>query len=660
MDARYTGSTPILELHINQLLENPERLLGLYDRSAGELIEVGRLEGYFEGWDLGHLKWPSSRRDTGPADISELQKRAELVNKIFLGVSKLRGERLSDAYSPFNRLTPAYHEGNRLYLQLKHDFLARGAGNEQNYLQLYQAIYVEALAKGDDLFSPDAGEAALSEARIFRAPLSHAQPVAEDLPTAVLDEDPRWEETYSCKLDDHPIEASLRDLLKKVAERALDYVNAGGLLATHFNTYNNLGWFGSSIWKVIVDVDLSRHQIQIQRPGSDPHDLAPIQNDIHLGIAMLVEFLQAHREDPARLKPEKYWYGQDYSYLTRDMLDLAQRLIHRLNERIEAAGQGKEKLQLPPLLAGSPSGRFLEYPHVGRQAQPSPWNRTLKLLQWAGVSWKVGRRRARLAKLKLSEDLRWPRAWQEWVAWSDATLRIFGIQVKVSLDPSFHSVAKDLELTRGKQKVLFLPTHQSLLDHPIMYRVLTSPELMSAMGWREPVSCAFLARTGLSKAGVRIGRFDMTMFGVSSKKFDRLFEELDGYVTRERLEGTGPTALRLVEALKKRPGVIYPMATVGAFDVQLFPLQHAMFAQLPQDVIIIPIAFRGAHALWPKCPKGNLQINSGLVEAVVAPPMLGETTLLPKRRSLRIQLEATTLFQAVHITSLLNPEPSAD
>jgi hypothetical protein len=39
----------------------------------------------------------------------------------------------------------------------------------------------------------------------------------------------------------------------------------------------------------------------------------------------------------------------------------------------------------------------------------------------------------------------------------------------------------------------------------------------------------------------------------------------------------------------------------------------------------------------------------------VAPPMLGETTLLPRRRSLRIQLEAANLFQAVHITTLLNP-----
>ncbi len=659
MGARYTGSTPVLERHVNQLLENPERMLSLYDRFAQELIEVGRLEGYFEGWAPDRLRWPASRSATGTGDLSGLQKRAELVGEIFRGVTNLRDERLFDAYEPFKRLTSAYREGNRLYVQVKRAFLERSAGTEQDYLQLYQSVYVEALSRGDDLFSPDVGEAALVRARISRAPLSHAQPVAEHLSTSVLDEDPRWEETYACTVDGRPIRASLRDLLEKVAKRTLDYIAAGGRLATHFNTYNNLGWFGSSIWKVIADVDLSRLKLQIRQPGNRGA-LTAVEEDIHLGIGMLVEFLQAHREDPSRLKPEKYWYGQDYSYLTRDMIDLARRLVQNVNARMARAGQEIAKVECPPLLAGVRAGRFLEYPHVGKQSERSSWRRALTLMRWAGISWKVGRRRARLTRQGLPEEIRWQRAWQTWVSWSDATLRAFGIQVRVRLDPDFLAVADDLGLTRGGQKVLFLPTHQSLLDHPIMYKILTSPVLMSAMGWREPVSCAFLARTGLSRAGVRIGRFDMTMFGVSSETFDRMFEELDGYVTRERLGGTGTTALRLIEALKKRPGVIYPTATVGAFDLQLFPLQHAMFAQLPHDVIIIPVAFRGAHALWPKCPKGNLQINPGLVEAVIAPPMLGETTLLPKRKSLRIQLEAATLFQAVHITSLLNPERSAE
>ena len=87
-------------------------------------------------------------------------------------------------------------------------------------------------------------------------------------------------------------------------------------------------------------------------------------------------------------------------------------------------------------------------------------------------------------------------------------------------------------------------------------------------------------------------------------------------------------------------------------------MQHALFAYLPPDVIIVPLAFRGLHSLWPKCPRGNLDIGSGRVEVVVCPPMLGETTLLPHKRALRTQLEPATLFQAVHIARLFNPEPA--
>ena len=71
----------------------------------------------------------------------------------------------------------------------------------------------------------------------------------------------------------------------------------------------------------------------------------------------------------------------------------------------------------------------------------------------------------------------------------------------------------------------------------------------------------------------------------------------------------------------------------------------------------MPIACRGIHSLWPNCPRRNLRVNPGLVEVVVSPPMLGETTLLPRKRALRTQLEPATFFQAVHIATLLNPEP---
>ena len=167
-----------------------------------------------------------------------------------------------------------------------------------------------------------------------------------------------------------------------------------------------------------------------------------------------------------------------------------------------------------------------------------------------------------------------------------------------------------------------------------------------------------LARTGLARSGIKIGSKQITQFGMSSEVFDRVLETVDGYVMLERSHAAGHTTQRVAHALTERPGVIYPMATTAAFAIQQFPLQHGVFAQLPQDVVIVPIAYRGLHALWPKCPKGNIDINPGQVDVWVSPPMLGETALLPKRRSLRIQAEAAALFQAVHIATLLNPEES--
>jgi len=191
-----------------------------------------------------------------------------------------------------------------------------------------------------------------------------------------------------------------------------------------------------------------------------------------------------------------------------------------------------------------------------------------------------------------------------------------------------------------------------------MYHVLQSHELMAALGWEHPVPCVIFARAGLAESVMlKIGPWSITLFGISSQTFDRLLEEVDGYVILPRSGDTGNATQRFADTLKQRPGVIYAAGTTAAFDIQSLPLQHALFNKLPQDVIIIPLAFRGIHALWPKSPKRNLYINPGLVEVMVAPPMLGETTLLPKRRSLRPQLEPAALFQAVQIINLLNPHP---
>ncbi|OGG55705.1 MAG: hypothetical protein A3F84_16595 [Candidatus Handelsmanbacteria bacterium RIFCSPLOWO2_12_FULL_64_10] len=654
-----TGSIPLYE----QLLQDPGQMLALYDQGAQEVLDVARFEGYFDAWDPAQLRWPPSRGEAGPIDLPGLRKRGRLITAIYEGVPRRRDGRLAEAYEQFRRATPAYHRANRIYYQVRRQFLAKGAGDAREFLHLYQSLFVDALANGDP-FVPDAGEAALQRARIARAPLSHAQAVAEALSTVAVGDDPRWTEVYAYTLDGVTVEAPLRDLLQAVARGTLDYIAAGEFLATRYNTYTNFAWFGSSVWKVITDADLLLYHLD--RPGrADRPSLDALRGDLRRAQAMMVEFFQAHRENPDHLKPVSYWYGHQYTYLTRDMIDLTRRLIASANRLVRqvGAGYGVEEVRevtAPPLLVGRVEGRFLEYPHVGKGADLSGWRRAFRGGRWVISSWRMGRRKLRLAGASLDVARRKELAWQDFLAWGAATLRAFDVEVKVCVDPQFFPVAEEIGLGDGQKKVLFLPTHQSLLDHPVMYQVLQSPELLRAVGWERPMPCVILARTRLAGAGpkLKVGPWSITMFGVSAETFDRLLEEVDRFVTLDRSRDAGPTTQRLVQALDRYPGLTYPVGTTVAFDIQSPPLQHALFAVLPQDVVIVPLAFRGIHSLWPKCPKGNLRINPGLVEVVVSPPMPGETTLLPRRRSLRTQVESAALFQAVHLTTLLNPEPS--
>jgi 1-acyl-sn-glycerol-3-phosphate acyltransferase len=212
-------------------------------------------------------------------------------------------------------------------------------------------------------------------------------------------------------------------------------------------------------------------------------------------------------------------------------------------------------------------------------------------------------------------------------------------------------------LDRGGRPLLFLPSHQSILDHPVMNSVLQRPELLAALGWPESTPCVILARAGLWKpAEVRLGPWRLSLIGASADEADRFLTEVDGHVLLQRSRDTGNPTQLFARKLQERPGVVYGAGTTAAHPLQCLPMQHGLFAQLPADVVVIPMVFRGIHALWPKCPRGNLRINPGRVEVVVCPPMLGETTLLPRKRALRTQLEPATLFQAVHLATLYNPE----
>ena len=133
-------------------------------------------------------------------------------------------------------------------------------------------------------------------------------------------------------------------------------------------------------------------------------------------------------------------------------------------------------------------------------------------------------------------------------------------------------------------------------------------------------------------------------------------EEVHGHVVMSRSSDTKNPTKKFLGLLEKRPGVIFPSGTTSAYSLQCLPMQHGLFSLLRSDLILIPLAFRGIHSLWPKCPKGNKNINSGTVEVVVSPPILGDSTLLPPKRALRTQLEPATLFQAIQIANLYDPE----
>ncbi|MBM3265228.1 MAG: hypothetical protein FJY97_17655 [candidate division Zixibacteria bacterium] len=654
------------------LLRDVNTLLAVYDQFAQGVLQLAFSEGYFEGVDPALLKWPPSMTDEGMIGLEGLGYRVKLISAIYEGVPKLRDQRLEEAGRQLAAVTTAYHESTRMYAQTRHQFLSTGAGTEQDFLELYQTIYIEAL-RAKNLFTPDGGEAALAGARLSRVPLAFARPVAVKLKTTIADDDPRWDAQYVFVTEERTVEATLRDICHDIARRTLDCMAAGELLAVRYNTYTNFAWFGSAIWKILNEAEFLLEVCRRTLPaGVIHHQLDGLKDDILLGQSMMVEFFQAHQENPANLKPTGYWYGHHYTGLTRDMIDLSNRIMTSGNRLIQELKQqtgasanpqvlamlNETKPMTPPaLLLRSASGRFLEYPHVGRNGRYTGLQRAVRLGRWIFASWNWMRHKTAIEEQGLPENERLEAAWRNSLHWADQTLRIFGIDVRVKIDPLFKTIARDLDLASGKYKILFFPTHQSVFDHPVMYRVLESPELLDAIGWTDSRPCTILSRSGLTEyVTIRLGAWRTTLFGVNETEFDRLLEEVDGYVVLPRTGDTNNATQRFAGLLEQRPGIIYPAGTTAAFDIQSIPLQHGLFSKIPSDVILIPMAFRGIHSIWPKCPRRNIRINPGIVEVAVAPPMAGETTLFPKRRTLRPQLEPATLFQATQIVNLLNPE----
>ncbi len=629
-------------MDIDHLLRDIDRdsLLAQYDEAAQQLLQVAHSDGHFGTGDA--VEWPDGSQPT----LESLQRRAQLIATIHEGVPERRDQRLADAHAQFASVRPAYHAANRLFLKLQAQFCDEGQGDERDFLQLYHDVYLQALGR-DDPIELDEGEKALVNLRVARVPLSHAHSVAEKIGVSEADE-PRWQHHYTVELDGSQHAGSLRQLLESIAEAVVDFLAAGELLAIRYNTFSNFIWLGISCWKAITDVEL----FLAQRDALPTAATNPLAKSVLLGKAMLLQFLQAHLEDPAQIKPREYWYGQEYSYLTRDLIDLTRSIVREANI-LQA-----DAVSLPPLLGESIKGRFLEYDDVGCTRQLSNWGRRTRLLRWALLFRRTGKRKMQLLKNNMEEQERLRRAWEQNREWAHESLKIFDIRVDIHIDSLFAPIARDLELGSGKHKILFLPTHQSVFDHPVMNYVLNDEVFMKALGWEEPTPCTILARSQLTAMGsLTIFGRTFTPIGFTPEEVDRMMEDADGHVVMSRSADTGSPTQRFAKLLEKRPGVVYPAGTTSSYALQCLPMQHGLFAHLPADLVLIPLAFRGIHSLWPKCPKGNLHIHPGRVEVIVGPPILGPTTLLPRKRALRTQLEPATLFQAVHIADLYNPEP---
>ena len=643
-------------MDLDELLRDvdPNEVSRLYGEAAGELLEVALRDGHFADRDPVEITWPAGD------DLPSLTRRAELISAIHEGIPSRRDGRLCEAFERYEALGPVYHRANRLYCALRACFVDRGHGDSRDFHGLYQSVYLHALGR-DNPIALDEGEAALVELRVARVPLSHAHSVAEKLQAGTEEEedldqgDPRLAEDYEVEIDDAPCAGPLRELLDQIAESVVDYMAAGEHLAIRFNTFSNFIWLGISVWKTITDAELLLARIEGRVREKWHHQL---QKLVLLGKAMLLKFLQAHSEDPAQIKPREFWYGQEYSYLTRDMIDLTRQLVRQTNRLAgRARGVTSERVTLPPLLDGKARGRFLEYSHVGRRRTYGKLQRWIRILRWIRIYRRTGREKINTLKAGLAEEQRYSAASAINAAWGRKSLDVFGVEVAVSADPLFAATAQAMNLASKEAKVLFLPTHRSLFDHIVMSSLLHDERFLELLGWKQPPAPSIISRAKLFDfLTLRIGGKSFSLIGFSPEEVEEMQVKIDGGVILSRSADTGNPTRRFAKVLEERSGIVYGEGTTAAFENQCLPMQHLFFAYLPPDVVIVPLVFRGVHSMWPKCPRGNLDIGSGRVEVVVCPPMLAETTLLPRKRALRTQLEPATLFQAVHIARLFNPE----
>ena len=155
-----------------------------------------------------------------------------------------------------------------------------------------------------------------------------------------------------------------------------------------------------------------------------------------------------------------------------------------------------------------------------------------------------------------------------------------------------------------------------------------------ALGWEEP-TLHVLARSQLTAMGslTVFGR-TFTPIGFTPEEVDRMMEEADGHVVMSRSADTGSPAA-LCQVARRAPRRSLSAGATSSYTLQCLPMLYGLFA-LPPDLVLIrwPFAVSLSGPTHPQRP----HIRPGRVEVVVGPPILGQTTLLPRKRALRTQL----------------------
>ena len=174
-----------------------------------------------------------------------------------------------------------------------------------------------------------------------------------------------------------------------------------------------------------------------------------------------------------------------------------------------------------------------------------------------------------------------------------------------------------------------------------------------------------LAKHGFGQLVARTGLGAL----VSKKRKEEECARSVGERIRLALQELGPSFVKLGQIVSTRPDIIPPdiITELKKLQDEVPPepfekIKPMIESELGAPLSELFVAFEEtplASASIGQVHRAKLKTEEGLVEVVVSPPMLGETTLLPRKRALRTQLEPATLFQAVHIATLLNPEQSA-